>query len=739
MEFNSNDYSIPTLVRTIAPEGLIHNLPAYNEGELWHSYLNRVAIENGIPDAKTLLGLCSFLGPDNWTVNQKLNYDCMKEASRGILKTVGDDWILTGTLFAGLSPLSTRLDSTRRIYHYNFHSRLIDRLTGSLPAYIQNIKICPECRKNEGEGWYFHTDLQMPDVTVCPIHGCALMQYTGNQYMEHSLDEFSPMVPLKGDDKLSVFETDFFKHGFHCDSASLKTAIIKRLFEIGHQNKSKEEIPGHEAFERNLPSPFAILNLKSGHLPASTAFLLMCLLFKDVNTLEEYIPKEDILKEDYSNFSENYELLSPYRDDFIVVKCKCCGTVFPTTPYGIITGWGCPGCLEDHDYTNVFSGIVDNITGNSSLLISPFSNWSNPIKILDKESEKQKQLIPRRFADNKHNNATNEAPYEKEVESKGDFTLLSSTIINEQVSFTIRHNICGNEFAVFRTNFLISPICRKCEARKTAEETFHSKLAAISTDFHIDGVYDKQEVSVTDGKVTFSGKPNTVLAKVDRYINPRMKKNREKAKDKIRSIVGSFKGRIFSTRDVADKYGEIDDKRVITNYLSLLGRKKILKNLANGLWCHSDETYEILDVLMFKYVRNGLYGCPIGVTAMKYLGLGIGSYPERYTIAVNYTGETDNHRDKGMGAVANMDIFKLREHVTPENFNMMMFVASVWHEETMPASEKEDILNSLLDNALDTGYSMDQIISMGDRFPPETARRVRQIINIRRVYGKSPQ
>ena len=105
MDQNSNNRTIPSLVRTFAPEGNIHNLPCYHEGELWHSYLNRVAIENGIPDAKRLLELCSCLGPTDWTDNQRLNYECMKEASRGILKSDGDDWILTGTLFKGMSPL----------------------------------------------------------------------------------------------------------------------------------------------------------------------------------------------------------------------------------------------------------------------------------------------------------------------------------------------------------------------------------------------------------------------------------------------------------------------------------------------------------------------------------------------------------------------------------------------------------------------------------------------------------
>ena len=140
MDHDSNNRTIPELIRTFAPEGNIHNLPCYHEGELWHSYLNRVAIENGISDAKRLLDLCSCLGPTNWTKNQRLNYECMKEASRGILKETGEDWILTGTLFKGTSPLSSRLASTRRIYFYNLHISQTDKLTIGINSNIQTMK-----------------------------------------------------------------------------------------------------------------------------------------------------------------------------------------------------------------------------------------------------------------------------------------------------------------------------------------------------------------------------------------------------------------------------------------------------------------------------------------------------------------------------------------------------------------------------------------------------------------------
>lgn len=736
MDQSSNNRTIPNLVRTFAPEGNIHNLPCYHEGELWHSYLNRVAIENGIPDAKRLLELCSCLGPTNWTANQRLNYECMKEASRGILKETGDDWILTGTLFKGMSPLSSRLAATRRLYHYNLHSRLVDRLTGSMPAYIQGIKICPECRKGEGEDWFFHTDLQMPDVTICPVHGCSLMKYSGPPYMEHIIDEFTEIIPMKGDEQLSVFEMEFFNHGFQCDKSTVKRAITERLNEIGQPLSGNGSIPGQDDFERIIPNSIFLSILRNRKMPISSTLLLMCILFKDVQTLSSYILSESKIQEKFFASAEScYSLVSPYRDDFIIVRCEQCGTVFPTTPSGIITGWGCPRCIENEDHTQMFSDIVSNSTANRSLLISPFKNWTTPVKILDRDTNEQKQLVPQRLKEPLMTETGKDHSYEDEVKTKGNFTLLGTSINRGQVRFTLRHDVCGNEFSVYRTNFLISPVCRKCKARKTAEETFLASLHALSSNFHMEGPYDGDNVCVTDGKVTFTGKQRTVLGKVKRHLNPQKKKNREKEYVKIGEIVTTFKGRMFSTKDILNFYGEIDQPRVITNYISRLGRKGKLRNVAPGIWCHSEETYSTMDILMFQYVKDGARGCPIGLTAIRYLGKANEYGESGYTIAINYVGKTDNHVNEKMFGASKVTLFRLREYVTTDNLPLMMFVASVWHEETIPEDQRENVLDRLLDNALEKGFTNEQAIELGDRFPRDTARMVRQII-YRRTYGK---
>ena len=553
--------------------------------------------------------------------------------------------------------------------------------------------------------------------------------------MEHIIDEFAELTPLKGDERLSAFETEFFHHGFQCDRTTVKKAIIKRLNEMGQPLKKFGRLPGQDFFERSLPG--SIYTEPSRSMPISSTLLLLCILFEDVETLTAYLHGEVQLKEKFVTSAKScYSLVSPYRDDFIIVRCEQCGTVFPTTPSGIITGWGCPGCIENGDHTQMFSNIVGNSTANQSLLISPFKNWITPVKILDRDTNEQKQLFPQRLKEPFMAETGKDHSYEEEVKTKGNFTLLGTSMNSNHVArFTLRHEVCGNEFSVYRTNFLRSPICRKCEARKTAEENFLSNLYAISSDFHMEGPYDRDNVCVTDGNVIFTGRQKTVLGKVKRHLNPEKKKNREKEYARIREILRTFQGRMFSIKEIQEAYGEIDQPKLIASYIARLGRKGKLTNLARGIWCHNEETYNSMDILMFQYVSDGEKGCPVGLTAIRYLGKANECGESGYTFAINYTGKTDNHVKGKMFGASKVTLFRLWEYVTTDNLPLMMFVASVWHEETIPEDQRENVLDQLLDNALEKGFTYEQVIELGDRFPRDTARMVRQIIT-RRTYGK---
>lgn len=159
-----NSYRISYYTRSI---GFNINLPKYNGGELWHSYLNRVAIANNLPSADVLLGELSPLGDANWNKTQRLDYDCMKEASHSITIENHDDWILSGTTFQGRTPLMSRIMAARRIYRYCMPSSMHSKIIGTQPEFIQELRVCPECFSSHETGLYclgdIHTQMHVPN------------------------------------------------------------------------------------------------------------------------------------------------------------------------------------------------------------------------------------------------------------------------------------------------------------------------------------------------------------------------------------------------------------------------------------------------------------------------------------------------------------------------------------------------------------------------------------------------
>jgi|GEM_PF-6027698 len=708
---------------TMTTELPLSNLPAYHEGEMWHSYLNRVAFANGFSSAMEMFAVTTD-SPAKWK-NQYLNYDCSKPIARTILKT-GEDWILTGTTFKGMAPLMDRLNATRRISLYNTNSSMNSKLVTPMPAFIQELRICPECRQLEGDGWYFHTELQMPGVRICPKHGCALSVYTGTPFMEHYEDSFTTQEPSPFDEIMSPFDVDFFNASLDCDVTGIMKYITAKAYDmgIGKFSRGDKETPWPEAglCKRFLPSISTIREANPNRMPPEMLFPLLAYLSN--GNVEDILQQTKDTSKDIAletAISKEYKIKSPFRRDFLIVECLDCGFTFPTTPLALKIGWGCPVCNDLTSETDQFARMVSVHSKGRHVHTGVFCGWNAPFSYIQKDGGEKKTVFPEDYFA-KDFTFTEFDNYSTEVAALGSFRLASYRIIKGQPLFTIVHTDCGKAFESFRTNFCISPNCRICNARPTAEQTFLSKLNMHSKNFHVIGTYTKDHVTISDGTMSFEGKPNTVLSRLGKHLNPTKKSTHENEYRLIDRRLSELKGTIISLDDLEG----ITDKRTVSNYVNRLCSKGKLKRLAIGLTCHPDEDYTIVDIQQKHILCKENDGCAICDSALFLFGEKVEN--PRFAYAINFNRNGDNHCFIGGKSYGKPTVFLLQIPVNKENIYDMTFVASVWHREMLSNPDKDESLLKILRHCIQAGASKETILEIGDLFPTETGLEVRRLI-----------
>ena len=700
------------------------NLPIYNEGELWHPYLNRVAISNNLPSADSLLGQFSPFGEKNWTRTQHLTYDCQKPAARSIILGNGDDWIMSGTTFKGRAPLTNRLMAARRIYSYSMPSSMKTKLMVPLAAYVQDLKVCPECRKEEGEKWYYHTDLQMPDIAICPKHGCVLDRYSGPELMEHYYDEFTPCTVQPYSEILSVFEADFFNAGFQCDATAIKKIILNRLAEMEIGWDHVGPIPSSPALQGIMPEYTQIAKNSMKRYAPTMFFAGLAELFGDVKTLGAEIPPVPQYKEEFmEEIGNEYSLLSPYRDDLVVLECSSCGFIFPSSPFAILNGWDCPYCNRSISDDKLFSRMVDRHTKGKAVFVPPFEGWGRKFRYTDKSTGDEVRANPKTFFDTEFNKAKDELfeKVSKEVAECGDFSLVSRRRIGMQTHLEVRHGKCGQTFSVLEKNLIASPFCRCCEKPPTAKDTFISKVEKISDSFHIEGDFDANEVVLTDGETTFKGQPRTVLSRLERHINPTERHDRSAEYEAVLERIRSNKGKVL----IYDDFLDIAPAHIVRKLLIRLRKKGIADSLVPGLFCNAGETHSVEEMQDAQYVKGGKNGCAIGDSAL--VRIGAIEKASIHAFVLNYVGKTENHRTKGQVLLSSPTLYKTMEPVTPANMAAMMFVGSAWHMNTISAEDRDDMLMKLLEHAVSRGHDLDELLQLSERFPGPTSGKVREL------------
>lgn len=287
------------------------NLPfivTLQKDELLYSFVLRIMKANGFDDVLSFVRNCIS------TTKHSLSYDVGYDLHE-FLENIGyediSSFYLNTTIYKGLFPLMSKQTAS------GYFIRKPNK------PMISELKFCPKCKK-EDKIFYYHRAHQMPGVTVCYKHGCALNTYIGPQNEEFK----EPLNYITN----NVYEK------------SLEYAIFaKELLDKGIQISLEETlklIPSNIDYDKEMKEYLDLINESSnnflGNIRTTAArnneeILLTMLLFlyKNVSNLLTNVPSKQI------NIDKNFELLSSYRNDLVEVKCLECNTCFLTVPWNI--------------------------------------------------------------------------------------------------------------------------------------------------------------------------------------------------------------------------------------------------------------------------------------------------------------------------------------------------------------------------------------------------------------------
>lgn len=321
---------------------MLGNVPEYHKDELMYTYLTRVAANNGFSSVDDFLKytVCSDKDRRKFYNRIYLDFDCMKRETDCLEFQDNYNWLISGTLFKGIAPLQSQKDSQNRLKEY-FNDKF-GRMTPGVAKTITSLRLCPECMKEEGEDWYYHTVHQMPYVTYCNKHDCRLMQVKASKGKIVEEPYLTEPTPFPMERYLSDFSTDLFESDPQCNGYDLKKLLrhkIGNTFTLYHINHNRDDVKSELLPYMNAVSMKNIIE-DNGSLPSFSQFILfLAYYFNSVEELQEELNAERIAE---SLFMEKcrgrFELLGEYRSDAVHVRCLNCGAVFFISPWAVING-----------------------------------------------------------------------------------------------------------------------------------------------------------------------------------------------------------------------------------------------------------------------------------------------------------------------------------------------------------------------------------------------------------------
>lgn len=462
--------------------------------ELLYSYLLRLSIANGFDDIRDFTDHYVFPSDENKKRSHiKISYDVQDDLYRfaaSVRKTDPNQTLsfyLKTSLFHGIAPLCSSYRSSCYVGLLSKY-RNPSKLLSSSYAMISKLRFCHLCQKedlNRHGNFYYHRAHQMPGVTVCHKHGCALHVYEGKHGEEMKPPIISSVLPFHSKSyEYAIFCKTFLDAELECNLALIADAISKKLHELDlpEGQSLTEQMKDYGALMRDAPEKIIKSIRQNEHPHADSLLMLLLYLFRDASSLKAYLrPKFETRKSFEKTLTDKYTLLSSFREDIVELQCKECGDCFLSTPNRILSGWGCPSCDGKMDDASLFQRLFHARAGNFELL-STFQSKGQPVRVRHLSCGKEFDTSVQRCLNHqlkcRCEYTLDETTVREKIKSLGNFELLEYKTSMQPI--ILQHKTCGSTFRVMYHTFIKDPRCSICQRlrnnRHFSNEEFVQKV-----------------------------------------------------------------------------------------------------------------------------------------------------------------------------------------------------------------------------------------------------------------------
>lgn len=470
------------------------------DDELLFSYMTRLASINGFTSVLRFKNY--LLGHPLEAKVGYLRYDSAEYIACLFEQIDGLDWtrfFLDSTIYSLIAPLYSRAKQAALVNTCFIRK---DNLRFRPFKFIEQLKSCPECRKemNEKYGfiWYKKTH-NLPFVTTCPKHGCRLDVYSGKRGSEFELNDFKPLeVPLNEEfdkfiwslsesaldcsleDLLPEITKVFYTKGVDKISEKLASSGLRRLY-----GKDTIHVKGHGLRDE--------LNWKK-------ILILLYICFDKVENIPVPVPDRDDI-EYFMNASKGYKVFHPFRENLLEMEHEACGTHFLTTMQGFMNGMECPLCQSYLTDDELFKYFVSMAGNGEYKVLGDFTSLKDRVEV--RHSVCGQTMTP------KIRNILFEGPkctcntlLKKDEAQKRVEPMKLIRFRSTENNATFRCPDCGKTFTMKYRNYIKHPHCRRCgnvkaNAFRTNNEFAQDLKAIVGDEYVLVGDYVDSSTKIT--------------------------------------------------------------------------------------------------------------------------------------------------------------------------------------------------------------------------------------------------
>lgn len=654
------------------------NLPSIvtlKPDELLYSYILRLSKANGFKTLADFTSIC--LTKTKRTLSYDVGYNLYHLLHIINFEDIQSFYLYT-TIFPGISPLNNR---TTTSYYLSNHP---------ITPMISELKYCPKCIK---DGYYKRAH-QMPGVTVCYKHNCALHTYIGEQGKELDFPLKHTINPIYSKShEYAVFCKDFLNSNIQTD--------LPELLRLIRTNKDLDtEMIDYLELMSELPSSFlkATTATSKNHNKTSLLTILM-FLYKNVETLMKYINPNPV------SINSNYKLLSSYREDLIEVKCLSCKNPFLATPSKI----KCPICntykIQTRN-TNTFRTTknINDIPLDFSIV--GYTNKSSSITIKHNTCNQTFRCNFYTFYNNPkckicQPQIRTEASFKNDIKSLtgNDYTLISS-YIDKNTKVEIKHNTCNKTHLYYPKHFLDGSRCPYCKPFIRTENLDYIISNISYGKLSLDNKYNKNLINIrnldTNEIITIS--PNKAIQEL---IKPTKSNILPLEKRDLSTPIITTKKNIIlnylKSNYTSDNLIFLED--VIINDISYVTIKKsfetlvdkqILFRIEKGIYSFEDKPISTDKLIDEKYLLRGnkRIGYICGETLAYKLGLR-NNKPNQLDIITNK--EAGTHGRTIIYNNTKIKIHGSKVKITNENYAILATINFLINEKRLKYTDKGNI------------------------------------------------